>query len=159
MNSQQRFELLSAYLDRELTTETTEEVEQWLIRDQQAQKTYRNLLQLRYHIRRAPVYASQRSSSEALAKKVVSQATHQTLKQGLFWGGGTIAALFITMISGVFSWSDPPLSRLAKSSESNVPSDSLMIVIDQPVVEIPIVPVSTSSQTQEQSSSSPESKH
>jgi anti-sigma factor RsiW len=156
MNSQQRFELLSAYLDRELTTETTEEVERWLIRDQQARKTYRNLLQLRYHIRRAPVYSSQ-GSSEALAKKVVSKATHQTLKQGLFWGGGTIAALFITMISGVFSWSDPPLSRLAKSSESNVPSDSLMIVIDQPVVEIPIVPVSTSSQTQEQSSSSSES--
>lgn len=157
MNSQQRFELLSAYLDRELTAENTEKVEEWLTRDQQAQETYKNLLRLRYHIQRVPVYSSHHSS-ETLAKKVVSKANNKTLKQILFLGGGTMVALFITMMSGTFSWMNSSSTRLTRSDYSDLPSDTLTITLDQPVVEIPIAQVSTTvkeSKKETASSSSP----
>lgn len=158
MNNQRRFELLSAYLDQELTPQEIEQVEKWLSNDPEAQKIYKNLLQLRYHLREMPVPPSHRSS-EALACSVVGNVHQQTVKQVLFWSGGTIAALFVTIISGVFSWTGSPISRLAESNESNLPSDSLMIAIDEPVVEIPIVPVSTTSEKSEKTIPSSRQNH
>ncbi|MEM9009328.1 MAG: hypothetical protein AAGE59_38235 [Cyanobacteria bacterium P01_F01_bin.86] len=50
-----RFELLSAYLDDEVTTEERKLVAQWLMDDPNTQQMYQRLLMLRQAIRTAPV--------------------------------------------------------------------------------------------------------
>ena len=52
-----RFELLSAYLDDEGTTEERQLVAQWLMDDPDTQQMYQRLLMLRQAIRTAPVSA------------------------------------------------------------------------------------------------------
>lgn len=149
MNNQERFELLSAYLDRELPSDQIQQVEQWLSRDPEAQKTYQNLLKLRYQLRESTV-PSLHSSQEKLTETVVAKANYQAWKQTLMWGGGTIAALFITLISGSLFSNYSPLPRLANSGNPDRGSESLMIALNQPVVEIPMVPRSRSSERQKE---------
>ncbi|PSO50010.1 MAG: hypothetical protein BRC33_04685 [Cyanobacteria bacterium SW_9_44_58] len=139
MNSQQRFELLSAYLDRELPPDQRQQVEQWLSRDPQAQQTYQNLLKLRYQLRESTVPSSH-SSQEQLMETVVAKANRQTWKQAFLWGGGTAAAVFIALISGSLFSNYSPIPRLANSGNSNRASESLMIALNQPVVEMPKAP-------------------
>ena len=50
-----RFELISAYLDDEVTTEERKLVAQWLMDDPSTQQLYQRLLMLRQAIRTAPV--------------------------------------------------------------------------------------------------------
>ncbi len=52
-----RFELLSAYLDDEVTAEERQLVAQWLMDDSNTQQMYQRLLMLRQAIRTAPVPA------------------------------------------------------------------------------------------------------
>jgi len=136
MDNQQRFELLSAYLDQELSPEETAEVEQWLKEDEKARRTYQNLLQLRYCLREIPVPSSQ-LPADVLSRKVVAKAHSQRMRQALLWSGGVVAALFVAIIAGTLSTINSPFPRLAKSDQTRVSSSSLMIAVDQPVLEIP----------------------
>ncbi len=136
MNNKQRFELLSAYLDRELSAEETEKVEQWLSYDQKAQKTYQSLLQLRHHLRKTPVPSSQ-TSPALLSEKVTTQARVRCFRQGLLWTSSAIAATFVTVITTVLSASDAPSPKLVKSEQVN--ASALQIAVNQPIMEIPFV--------------------
>ena len=152
MNNQQRFELLSAYLDRELPPDQAQQVEQWLSRDPQAQQTYKNLLKLRYQLRESTIPSSH-PSQEELMETVVAKANRQSWKQALLWSGGTVAAVFIALISGSLLSNYSPLPRLANSGNSDGTSESLMIALNQPVVELPRGPRSRSSDRQKEVSS------
>jgi len=147
MDNQQRFELLSAYLDQELSPKEIEEVEQWLKQDDKARRTYQNLLQLRYRLREIPVPCSQ-FPSEALSSKVATRVRTQRRRQAILWSGGGVAALFLAMITGMFSPTNAPISRLAKD-EAAISSNALMIALDQPIVEIPTVPASDNASSSE----------
>lgn len=136
MDNQQRFELLSAYLDQELSPEEVEEVEQWLKQDKKARRTYHNLLQLRYRLREIPIPSSQ-LPSERLSHQVTRKAHTQRMRQWSLWGGSAIAALFVVILTSFFSTSHSPLFRLAQSDEKSLSQDSLMIEVDQPIMEIP----------------------
>ncbi|AFZ43725.1 hypothetical protein PCC7418_1537 [Halothece sp. PCC 7418] len=155
MDNQQRFELLSAYLDQELSPEETKKVEQWLKEDEEARQTYQRLLNLRYRLREMPVPSSQ-LSPEVLTEKVTTQARNQTLRQVVVWGGGTIAALFAAIMTGVFSASDVPIPRFARSNEAQISSNGLMIALDRPIMEIP--EDRSSSEAEGSSSTSPTSR-
>jgi len=156
MDNQQRFELLSAYLDQELSPEETKKVEQWLKEDEKAQRTYQNLLQLRYCLREIPVPSSQ-LPADVLSRKVTAKAHLQRMRQVLLWGGGTIAALFVAIIAGMLSTMNSPLPRLAKSDQARLSSSSLMITVDQPILEIPAAPVSDAASSETEQPSSPSS--
>ncbi|MDR9402778.1 MAG: zf-HC2 domain-containing protein [Halothece sp. Uz-M2-17] len=136
MDNQECFELLSAYLDQELSPEETQDVEQWLKQDDQARRTYQKLLQLRYRLRDIPVSSSP-LPSQMLSEKVITKAHHQNFRNVLLWGGGTLAALFVVIITGVFSTMNAPLPRLARSNDPKISNNSLMIALDQPIMEIP----------------------
>ncbi len=153
MDNQQRFELLSAYLDQELSPEETKKVERWLKEDHKARQTYQNLLQLRYYLREIPVPSSQ-VPAEVLSRKVTAKAHSQRMRQVLLWGGGAVAALFVAIIAGTLSTIHSPFPRLAKSDQARISSNSLMIAVDQPILEIPATSEATSSETKQSSSSS-----
>ncbi|OLP19701.1 hypothetical protein BST81_03945 [Leptolyngbya sp. 'hensonii'] len=148
-----RFELLSAYLDHEVTTTERRQVEEWLDTDPVVQRLYVRLLQLRQGLQTAPVPRSQQSTEQVQAGVL----RHLARRSRATWAGTAIAALFVAAVAGLVPGVRSPFlenAQMAKSDNSNlevslngptrprVTSDSLMIALDRPVVDIPKAPVS-----------------
>ena len=67
-----RFELLSAYLDGEVTVSERRQVEQWLETDQNMRCLYSRLLKLRQGMRTMAVPASERSVEQTIESAIAS---------------------------------------------------------------------------------------
>lgn len=132
-----RFELLSAYLDGEVSPVERQQVEAWLATDPQVQRLYKRLLNLRQGLQTMPVPASTRSA-EQMATQVFSRLDNRRRQRAVTWGGAAIAATFIAAVSGVFVDSRPFAPKFAQSPEPAVEnSEPLMIAINKPLVNIP----------------------
>lgn len=132
------FELLSAYLDGEVSAKQREEVEQLLAQDYEAQRLYQRLLHLRQEIHNLPTPQSECSARD-LCQSVfarVDQEERQHKKRWL-WGGSAIAALVVATLSGVFSESRSPLWQMANNTETNTNKESLIIAFNEPLINIP----------------------
>lgn len=156
MLKRDRFEMLSAYLDGEVTAEERRQVEAWLATDPVVQRLYDRLLKLRQGVQTMPVPASTQSVEQTIDK--VFTRVNRRPKMALMWGGAAVAALVVGAISGVLpggrSW-EPQFAQSSiekvnptqamggiESASTAVRSDALMIALDQPVVQIPKAPVS-----------------
>ncbi|MDX2100430.1 MAG: zf-HC2 domain-containing protein [Leptolyngbyaceae cyanobacterium bins.59] len=137
------FELLSAYLDSELTAVERRQVEAWLETDPTAQQLYKRLLKLRHGIQNLPIPES--SPAQQVAGSVFRKLG-QRFRQKLVWGGVGIAALLVAAVGGLPNSSSlaPKLATVEtqQPARSLNKSDGLMIALDRPVVEIPKAPVS-----------------
>ena len=136
-----RFELLSAYLDGEVTADERRQVEAWLKSDTTTQHLYTRLLKLRQGLRTLPV-----PPSEQPVEQVVQQVSARLERKPkrLLWGGLAVAALFVSAVAGSLPRNEwvPQLATAPKSQQA-IPQDSLMIALDRPVIEIPKAPVSS----------------
>lgn len=132
-----RFELLSAYLDGEVTATERRQVEE-LLQEPEMQRLYTRLMSLRGGFQKMPVPASQMTAEET-AKQVFVKLDRRP-KQLLLWGGGAIAAMFIAGVSGLMG-QQSFTPQLAQVPQTNVSSDGLMIALNSPVIEIPKAPV------------------
>lgn len=141
-----RFELLSAYLDGEVTATERKQVEEWLAHDPVVQRLHSRLLKLRQGFQSLPMPASERSVEQTI-DQVFAQVERKP-KLSLIWGGAAaIAALFV----GVLSLGLPgqsPLPQVAQSPRSQPstttkpapktsPSEPLLVALDQPLVTLP----------------------
>jgi anti-sigma factor RsiW len=145
-----RFELLSAYLDGEATATERKQVQHWLDNDPGVQQLYQRLLKLRQGLQTLPVPASEQSAAE-MTRGVFQRLNQRRLQRAAIWGGSAIAALVVGSLSGLLS--GPPGSGWKLAGENNVPassaaltatpaaSETLMIAVNRPVVEIPKAPV------------------
>jgi hypothetical protein len=155
MLQRDRFELLSAYLDGEVTAAERKQVEEWLATDPVVKRLYTRLLELRQGLQSMPVPAASQSVEQTV--DAVFKRVNRRPKQILLWGGAAVAALFVGAVSGFLPGSDGFKPQFAQSpiegsgatqntqlpsSASSVNSDALMIALDQPVVQIPKAPVS-----------------
>ncbi len=141
-----RFELLSAYLDGEVTAAERKQVEEWLTTDPTVQHLHTRLLKLRQALQTMPVPTSQRSVQETV-DQVLSKVDRKP-KMALIWGGAAIAALFVGTVATLFSGDRSFVPQIAKSPEQiqpslaeNPSSESLLIALDRPLVAIPKAPV------------------
>ncbi|MDP8966025.1 MAG: transcriptional regulator [Cyanobacteriota bacterium] len=128
-----RFELLSAYLDGEVTAVERRQVEDWLTNDPTTKRLYSRLLRMQQSFQAMPVPAAEQSAQE-LATKVL-QRVERKPKQTWIWGGGAIAALLIAVVSGVGGDRQlfaPQFARSPVPSES----DGLIMALNEPLVEI-----------------------
>ncbi len=138
-----RFELLSAYLDGEVTASERKQVEEWLVNDATVQKLHARLLMLRQGFRSLPVPQPSQPVEQTVEK--VFAKIERKPKLSLVWGGTAIAALLVGAVTMVSPISRPPASQVAlKPSEpsvttpqSSVESDGLLVALDQPVLAIP----------------------
>jgi anti-sigma factor RsiW len=135
-----RFELLSAYLDGEVTADERRQVEAWLETDPQIQRLHARLLKLRHGLQVLPVPASNQPV-EQVANQVITRIERRP-KRTAAWGGMAIAALFVGALLG--NLPDTRLSPLMvqtpaldQPASSTVPNEGLMIALDRPVIEIP----------------------
>lgn len=127
-----RFELLSAYLDGEVTADERRQVEHWLATDSKIQRLHARLLALRQGLRTLSVPPSEQPV-EQVAVQVMTRLERRP-KRNLVWGGVAIAALFVGAVMGTFSRD----AGVAPGLVSNAaPNDGLMIALDRPVIEIP----------------------
>ncbi len=148
-----RFDLLSAYMDGEVTAAERQQVEDWLATDPEIQRLHRRLLVLHNAFQHLPVPEPERPVEQTL-EQVLARIDRRP-KLTLLWGGlGTaIAAVLMATVSGLFSgdsWvpqmaqqsgeqsplilEEHPLETLV-SGNGNPPA--LMIALDRPPIEIP----------------------
>ncbi|MEG5015600.1 MULTISPECIES: zf-HC2 domain-containing protein [unclassified Microcoleus] len=128
-----RFELLSAYLDGEVTATERRQVEEWLTNDPTTKRLYSRLLMMQQSFQAMPVPAAQQSAQE-LATKVL-QRVERKPKRTWILGGGAIAALLVAVVSGVGGGRQLFAPQFARSP---VPaeSDGLMMALNEPLVEM-----------------------
>lgn len=128
-----RFELLSAYLDGEVTAAERRQVEDWLTNDPTTKRLYSRLLMMQQSFQAMPVPAAEQSAQE-LATKVL-QRVERKPKPTWILGGGAIAALLIAVVSGVGGGRQLFAPQFARSPVPGE-SDGLIMALNEPLVEI-----------------------
>lgn len=141
--SMEDFELLSAYLDGEVSPEQRKQVQQWLARDDRARELYLRLSKLRQTFRSFPTPEPQVSAAE-LADRVFASENSRCGKRVALLGGAVAAAVVATLTS--LALGDRPLPKFASglnlgkqehSLQQEDPPEELLLAIDRPLFEIP----------------------
>ncbi|MEM7553286.1 MAG: transcriptional regulator [Cyanobacteria bacterium P01_A01_bin.84] len=148
-----RFELLSAYLDGEVTAVQRKQVEEWLANDAATKKLYHRLFSLRRGLRTLPV--PQQQPVENTVEQVLKRV-NRPYKRAFMIGGTAIAACLIGAFGGLFS-GESGIIQFAQQKSTQTTSEvassssdtSLQVALNQPVFPIP--KAAENSQTEESS--------
>ncbi|WP_026082518.1 anti-sigma factor family protein [Mastigocladopsis repens] len=143
MVKRDRFELLSAYLDGEVTAAERKQVEQWLADDQTVQRLYARLLKLRQSVRTLPVPEPPQSVEETV-EQVMARLHHRS-RLVWFGGGAAVAACLISTVSGLLGGEsrmpllahNQPIQHAQSAMPIPVVASPLMVAINNPVIPIP----------------------
>jgi anti-sigma factor RsiW len=159
----EKFELLSAYLDGEVSLDERKQVEAWLASDAQFQHTYQQMLSLQGSLRSMPAVTPSMPTEELIGE--VMQRLDRKPKLWAWGGlGAAIATIFIGAMSGLLTgnqsgtlqMAQQPKPQLTEIPQSALPTvamrtgesinpKALMIVLERPPVAIPVVPASNRS--------------
>ncbi|ACB53489.1 conserved hypothetical protein [Crocosphaera subtropica ATCC 51142] len=132
-NQFERFELLSAYMDGELTAQERKQVQQWLDSDPEFHHLYKQLLRVQRETTTISVPESS-VSVDNLSQGVFDTIDRQDRrKRGLIASGIGIAAVIVGSIAHI-SLQDGLLPRYARTHGE---SEALTIALNRPAVEIP----------------------
>ena len=137
-----RFELLSAYIDGEVTAAQRHQVQDLLSKDPDMQRLHARLMKLRQGLQQLSVPVCETTAPET-AQQVFSKIDRRRSHKVFIWGGAALAALFVGAVSGAFSGNRSFVPQLASSPEPEVVSEPLMISANQPVIKIPKAAVSS----------------
>ena len=130
----ERFELLSAYLDGEVTPTERQQVEAWLANDLAFQHQYRQMQQMQHAFPRMTVPSSQ--SAEALSAGVFAKLDRQRNRKLAWIGGGAIASTLVAAVTGLGGlFGDNPQLQYA-ANKANIPAP-MMVALNDPILAIP----------------------
>lgn len=135
-----RFELLSAYLDGEVTPEERQLVNSWLAHDPTAKCLYNRLLQLRQGLRSLPIDAPC-TPEETLSG--VFQGLNRRLRLTYMAGAGVIFLGALGLLSGVFSPRHALVQWATHVVSPTGSEESLQVALDQPAFPIPKAPTNS----------------
>ncbi len=151
MEKRDCFELLSAYLDGEVTATERRQVEEWLSTDASIKCLYKRLLNLRQGLHNIPIPKTSQSS-EVTINQVLARANRR-YQLGWTLGGAAAAACIVGIISGLFPGSSSRMLEIATTEQieeltqtATQPAavDSpLMVALNNPVIEIPKTAIAT----------------
>lgn len=141
------FELLSAYLDGEVTAAERQQVEAWLASDPEGQRLYQRLLTLKQQMQELPVPLTP-CPADRLAAQVIAKANRPRRIWVLGGAGTTLAASFVAMLTGLIPNPFPslPVAITSPAGIETEPSPlpieptavGLMLSLDRPPVAIPV---------------------
>ncbi|NEQ20447.1 MAG: zf-HC2 domain-containing protein [Microcoleus sp. SIO2G3] len=131
-----RFELLSAFIDGEVTAAERRQVQELLATDADMQRLHSRLIKLRQGLQNLPVPAAQTTAQDK-AQEVFSRIDRRRNRRTVMWGGAAVAAMVVGALSGILPGSDSLVPRLAQSLNKEVAPEPLEIAINRPVIEIP----------------------
>jgi anti-sigma factor RsiW len=133
----ERFELLSAYLDGEVTASERQQVQAWLASDPTFANQYRQMQRMQQAISAIPVPSSDKSATQ-LADAVFTKIEHRRTRHKLRWiGGGAIAATLMTALAGLGGLFGTNNSQLQMANKANTPAP-LMVALNDPILSIPM---------------------
>lgn len=163
MLKRDRFELLSAYLDSEVTAAERRQVEELLAHDLDTQRLYKRLLKLRQELRAMPCVEACQPSNQLMEQ--VLACTCRRTRRLLAWGGFATVLVLASVVS--LQWGNRKLmpqvaeapatqtkmvTRYLKvEPASAVPDNALVIALNRPVLEIPVVYPASNRQSQSKS--------
>jgi anti-sigma factor RsiW len=129
-----RFELLSAYLDGEVTADERRQVDAWLTSDREIQILHSRLLKLKRGFQSAPVPATQ--LTERTVEQVLARVERRP-RLMLVWSG--VGAAVAATVVGLVSSLSPSLTPMSPSAAKieQFPATGLQLRLDQPPVPIP----------------------
>jgi anti-sigma factor RsiW len=137
------FELVSAYLDGELSPTERYQVQKWIDEDPQVKQLYHKLLALQGQIQSLEAPPNQRTVGE-VTEQVFQSLDSQRRRRKLLLGGGAIAASCFATITGLIPGVMPPSLRVAQSPNSrefapNVAPEQVMLAValNKPAINIP----------------------
>lgn len=140
-----RFELLSAYVDGEVTAAERHQVETWLATDPKFQQLHARLLTLRHELQVFGTMQPLASTSVDETVTGVMQRLDRRPQRVVRWGGAAIAATLIGAVSLMISpIGRSPIGQYAESPAPSSTSTALQIALDAPVIDIPRVESPTS---------------
>ncbi|BAY64176.1 putative transmembrane anti-sigma factor [Calothrix brevissima NIES-22] len=154
MMKRDRFELLSAYLDGEVTAAERKQIEEWLANDASVKCLYARLLKLRQGLQAMPVPACEQPL-EKTVQHVMARINRRSQLTWLF-GGAAIAACAIGSLTGIIPGGNSKTLQLAQQrieptqpapepAAVEEPASPLMVALNNPVVEIPKAAVTSPS--------------
>jgi anti-sigma factor RsiW len=157
MLQRDRFELLSAYLDGEVTAAERRQVDDWLAHDEAVQRLHQRLVQLRHGFQNAAAPAMAQVPVEATLKQVMARVDRRSkrpvwvigglaaagavVSAGLGWLGGD-GGLNQQFAHSLKSASPPVEVALTPAPPAPVPSDKLiasdavMVAVDSSVFDM-----------------------
>ena len=133
------FELLSAYLDGEVSVEERRQVQHWLDNDPEVKALYLQLSRLHHEVQNIPA-AGETISAEQLSSQVFQSIDRARQKRKVSIWGGAIAALVLATVSNLFTGgTNIPALRIAESPEQETTSERVMVAVavNKPAVIIP----------------------
>jgi len=125
--AQERFELLSAYIDNEVTSTEKSQVEQWLKDDLSYRTQYQQLLKVKRLLLDLPVPSS--IPTELVVNKVIAKINKRSQRKLLL--GGAIVALIVATFG--FITNDYRL-KLADDVNSE---EQLILAMEEPIIPMP----------------------
>jgi len=128
-----RFELLSAYLDGEVTAVERQQVEGWLASDAEVKQLYQRLLGLRQGWQNLPMPQTQ-TNVDQLVEQVFARVERRSTRK-LMVAGAAIAAVVVGALLSVL-----PEERFFSPQMASSPApeaDELVIALDSPLIELP----------------------
>ncbi|NJK27575.1 MAG: Fis family transcriptional regulator [Coleofasciculaceae cyanobacterium SM2_3_26] len=138
----ERFELLSAYLDGEVTAAERRLVEDWLASDLQVRRWKHQLIVLRHRLERSPVPGSKQTVEQTI-RQFFRQLDCQ-LRQRLLWGSAALATAWVGSMLGILPGAS---SHQFANFFNPVPhQEAVRVALNHPVVEIPKMAVEKKSE-------------
>ncbi|NEO12955.1 MULTISPECIES: anti-sigma factor [Moorena] len=137
-----RFQLISAYVDGEVTSAERSDVQQLLATDPDAKRLYNRLLMLRQAFRTMPVPQTEQPAQE-LAQQVFSKIDRRRNRRKFVWGGAALAAMFVGAVSMIVPNGPSPVPQIANNVTPSPKAEPLRIALNRPLLEIPLAPVSS----------------
>ena len=132
-----RFELLSAYIDGELSALDKNRVQAWLDKDPQFRQLHRRLLALQGQIQHSPAPSEDKSTAEITAG-VFESIGRQSSRRKSLWIGSAIAASLLTVVSLIAGNSSQlKMAGGDRPSEENSTSVMLAVALNKPAIDIP----------------------
>lgn len=123
---QERFELLSAYIDNEVSDAERSQVEKWLKEDLNYRHQYQQLLKVKRLLLDLPAPAS--IKTEQLINRVITKINRRSQRK--FAIGGAIAALVI----GTITMANTPKWQVADDINTE---EQLILAMEEPIVPLP----------------------
>ena len=145
-NSQERFELLSAYIDGEVTNTEEQLVEQWLSDDVDFRRIYQHQLKLRQLLIDLPVPVSSSVTAETnvMIDRVFAEIDKRSQRRKWKLAGiGVSMAVVVGIFGSMFTFnSSPQFSPVANSVKSlkvpaTVTEEPILIAMEEPLVPLP----------------------
>ena len=133
----ERFELLSAYIDGEVTPQERKLVQGWLDTDPAFKQAYLGLIRLQTALPHVPIPPSMPTNE--LSKQIFERIEQENRWQRLWlWGSITAAAVVVAACSSIFVNPLQPTSQQARLASENhvIAEDPLMIAINEPLFDV-----------------------